>query len=127
MGAESKDIGKKGESAAAEYLAKLGWKILEQNYRTSRGEIDIIAKVEENSCSPLLVFVEVKSYSCRSYYLPSFSIDKNKRQCIIKAARGYLFKKNIRDMNCRFDVITIYRDINGEKKIEHFKNAFEAC
>ena len=122
MGSESKDIGKIGESAAAKYLGNLGWKILEQNYRTSRGEIDLIAQE-----SDIVVFVEVKNYSCRSFYLPSFSIDKNKRQCIIKAAKVYLFKKNIRDVNCRFDVITIYKDHHGDKKIEHYKNAFEIC
>jgi len=122
MGAESKDIGQKGETAAAKYLRKLGWKILEQNYRTSRGEIDLIAKDGD-----VLIFVEVKSYSCRSFYLPSFSIDKNKRQCIIKAAKTYLFKKNIRDTNCRFDVITIYKDFRGDRKIEQYKNAFEIC
>lgn len=122
MGAESKDIGKKGESAAAGYLEKLGWKILEQNFITNGGEIDLIARE-----SDLLVFVEVKNYSCRSFYLPSFSIDKNKRQCIIKAARTYLFKRGIRDMNCRFDVITIYKDHKGNRKIEHYRNAFDIC
>ncbi len=122
MGAESKEIGQKGESAAAEYLKKLGWKVLERNYRTSRGEIDLIAKDGD-----VLIFVEVKNYSCRSFYLPSFSIDKNKRQCIIKAARTYLFKKNIRNMNCRFDAVTIYRNFQGHKKIEHYRNAFEIC
>jgi len=120
VGSESKDIGKKGETAAAKYLEKLGWKILEQNYRTSRGEIDLIAQDRD-----LLVFVEVKSYSCRSFYLPSFSIDKNKRQCIIKAAKVYLFSKKVRDVNCRFDVVTIYKDSHGNEKIEHYKNAFD--
>lgn len=120
MGSESKEIGNKGESAAAGYLEKLGWKITEHNYRTTRGEIDLIAW----DCDTL-VFVEVKNYSSRSYYLPSFSIDKNKRQCIIKSAKIYLYRNNIRDTNCRFDVITIYKDYHGERKIEHYKNAFD--
>jgi len=120
MGAESKDIGKKGESAAAQYLEKLGWRIAELNYRTTRGEIDIVAWD-----SDMLVFVEVKNYSARSFYLPSFAIDKNKRQCIIRSAKIYLFRNNIRDTNCRFDVITIYKDYNGGRKIEHYKNAFD--
>lgn len=120
MGAESKDIGRKGESDAAGYLKELGWKILEQNYRTSRGEIDLIAQDRD-----LIVFVEVKNYSSRSFYLPSFSIDKNKRQCIIKSAKIYLSTKNIRNTNCRFDVFTIYSDHQGNIKTDHYRNAFD--
>ena len=120
MGAESKEIGKKGESEAAKYLAGKGLKILLSNYRTSRGEIDIIAREADT-----LVFVEVKNYSFRSFYLPSFSIDRDKRRCIIKSAQTYLCKNNVRGVNCRFDVITIYSDHSGTRKIEHFKNAFD--
>ncbi len=122
MGAESKKIGRKGESIAADYLASKGWKILVRNYRTARGEIDLIAEDGD-----VLVFVEVKNYSSRSFYLPSFSIDKNKRQCIIKSAKTYLFINNIRDVNCRFDVLTIYKNPKGIDCIEHYVNAFDIC
>lgn len=119
MGQESKEIGAAGEDLASEYLKDLGWEIVERNFRSSRGEVDIIARDRD-----VLVFVEVKNYSFRSFYLPSFSIDKNKKQCIIKTAKYYLYKNKIEDVNCRFDVITIYVDTRGEKRIEIFKNAF---
>jgi len=119
MGQESKEIGTVGEDLASGYLKDLGWEIVERNFRSSKGEVDIIAKDHG-----VLVFVEVKNYSFRSFYLPSFSIDKNKKQCIIKTAKYYLYKKKIDDVNCRFDVITIYMDMRGRKQVEIFKNAF---
>ncbi len=119
MGQESKTIGNDGEHQATEYLVGLGWKIIIRNFRSYHGEIDIIA--EENDS---IVFVEVKNYSGRSYYKPSYSISKAKKNCMIHAAKTYLMKEHIRNKNCRFDVITLYTDISGKKELEHYRNAF---
>ena len=121
MGQESKKIGDSGEAVACEYLKELGWEIIERNFRSNKGEVDIIAKDRG-----LLVFVEVKNYSHRSFYLPSFSIDRNKKECIIKTAKYYLYKNRISGVNCRFDAITIYKSFDGRSKTEHFRNAFES-
>ncbi len=120
MGKESKDIGEIGEGIVAEYLSSKGWFILERNFRSSHGEIDIIAKDRQ-----FLVFVEVKNYSFRSIGKPMFSITVPKKRCIIHAARTYLQYKKIQDMFCRFDVVAIYRDENDIENIEHIENAFE--
>ena len=120
MGKESKIIGDLGEDKACEYLFKAGWSIVERNFRSSHGEIDIIARDGES-----LVFVEVKSYSFRSYSKPIFSISKYKKRCIIHAARTYIKFHNIKNTYCRFDVIAIYRDRNNEEKLEYFKSAFQ--
>ena len=115
----SKDIGNIGEERACEYLAQKGFKIIERNYHSQQGEIDIVAKDGE-----FLVFVEVKNYSFRSYGSPLGAIGKNKRRSIIHAAQTYLYKNNIKDINCRFDVVTIYHKRSGNSVIDHIKDAF---
>ncbi len=119
MGRESKEIGEKGEDIAEKHLRSLHWEILERNFRSAHGELDIIARDRD-----VLVFVEVKNYSFRSYSPPAFSITRSKKQCIISCARYFLVKSGVEDTNCRFDVITIYRNMLGQKKLEHYKNAF---
>lgn len=119
MGKESKEIGTSGEERSCRYLEQNGFVILERNYHSQQGEIDIIAKDGE-----FLVFIEVKNYSFRSYGSPLGAIGKSKRQSIIHAAQTYLYKKNIKDTNCRFDVLTIHRKFNGSCVIEHIKDAF---
>lgn len=120
MGIESKILGAKGEDFACDILHETGWRVIERNFRSHHGEIDIIANDEND-----LVFVEVKSYSYRSFYKPVFSITEYKKRSIIHAARTYIMLNKVKGMNCRFDVIAIYRNWKGEQKIEHFKNAFE--
>ncbi len=119
MGKESYELGKKGEDTAERYLIQQGYKIIERNYHSQQGEVDIIARDGQ-----FLVFVEVKSYSFRSYGSPVGAVRKNKKQSIIHAAETYLYRNKIRDTYCRFDVLTIYRRIDGSRAIELYKNAF---
>jgi putative endonuclease len=119
MGKESYELGKRGEEAAEKYLLQHGYQLLEKNYHSQQGEIDIIAR-DGN----FLVFVEVKSYSFRSYGTPVGAVGKSKKQSIIHAAETYLYKKNIKNTYCRFDVLTIYRRLDGSRAIELYKNAF---
>ncbi len=116
---ESYQAGCKGEEIAAEYLINLGFKILDRNFHSQQGEIDLIAR-DKNT----LVFVEVKNYSFRSYGSAVGAVRKGKRESIIHAARTYLFKNNLKDVNCRFDVLTIFRKRTGSQVIELYKNAF---
>ena len=119
MGQESYELGKSGEEAAERYLVQQGYKILERNFHSQQGEIDIVARDKD-----FLVFVEVKNYSFRSLGTPLSAVRKNKRQSIIHAARTYLYKKNIQNTFCRFDVVTIFRRHDGSRAIELYKNAF---
>ena len=119
MGQESYDLGKSGEEIAAKYLSQHGYQIIEKNFCSQQGEIDLIAREKD-----FLVFVEVKNYSFRSLGTPLSAVKKSKRQSIIHAARTYLYKKDIRDIFCRFDVLTIFRRPDGSRAIELYKNAF---
>ncbi len=119
MGIESYQEGIKGEEAAEKYLIQHGYEILERNYRSQQGEIDIIARDGQ-----FLVFVEVKNYSFRCYGTPAGAVRKNKKQSIIHAAETYLYRNKIKDTYCRFDVITIYRRMDGSRAVELYKDAF---
>jgi len=119
MGMESYNLGLKGEETAEKYLVQQGYAILEKNFHSQQGEIDLIARDGK-----FLVFVEVKNYSFRSLGSPLGAMRKSKRDSILHAAQTYLYKKNIKDTFCRFDVVTIYRKLNGAQAIELYKNAF---
>ena len=120
MSIQSKILGDEGEQIAYDYLLSLGWQIIERNFHSSQGEVDIIAKDRE-----FLVFVEVKNYSFASFGTPVGAIRAAKKKSIIHAAQTYLQKKGISDVYCRFDVISIYRNSEGKKTIELYKDAFQ--
>jgi len=119
MGMESYQQGLAGEEIAERYLSQHGYEIVERNFRSQQGEIDLIAREGDD-----LVFIEVKNYSVRSYGTPLSAVNKNKRRSIIHAARTFIYRKRIVGTNCRFDVITIYRQPDGSRAIELYKNAF---
>ncbi len=116
---ESYKLGQAGEDAAERYLKQHGYEILERNYHSQQGEIDLVAREGE-----FLVFVEVKSYSFRSLGSPAGAVRKGKRESIIHAAQTYLYKQRIRNTYCRFDVLTIYRRLDGSRAIDLYRNAF---
>lgn len=110
-------IGALGEEAAVKTLKKQGYKILERNFRTRRGEIDIIASDGEYTC-----FVEVRLRKNNRFGSPADTIDERKRRRIINTAKYYAVKKHIYDTPMRFDVVVInalacgdgLRNINAE-------------
>lgn len=114
-----KAFGETGEEMAIAFLKEEGYKIVERNYKTPFGEIDIIAYD-----GAMLVFLEVKARRNPTFAIPQLAVNQKKQQHIIKAARGYLFSKKIKDKGCRFDVIAI-SIFDNTRKIELFKNAFE--
>jgi len=112
-------VGKIGEQIAVEHLLKEGYRIVDRNFRVPGGEIDIVARDEG-----VLVFIEVKNYSYRNFYLPMYSISKKKRMRLFRTAEEYLYRKDIINNDCRFDIILIYRSESGKRKVELIKNAF---
>ncbi|MFH2044827.1 MAG: YraN family protein [Pseudomonadota bacterium] len=117
----SKDqlFGKEGESLAVLHLKKKGYKILEQNYRTKFGEIDIIAK-EKNT----LVFVEVKSRKTGDFGSPKYAVTPKKMKKISMVALYFLKITNQSGVKARFDVVAISPGVK-EPEIEIIKNAFD--
>jgi len=109
----SRLIGVFGERQAERYLKKLGYKIVDRNFSSRFGEIDLIAY--DKNC---VVFVEVKKRNKDSIAGGAEFVDKPKQSRIIKTAELYI-QKNELDCDMRFDVIEI-----NDNKINHIKNAF---
>lgn len=114
-------IGRKGEQEAVQYLEKMGYSILERNFRAERGEVDIIAK-DRNT----LVFVEVKTKVGGGFGDPEGRVDRRKQSQIGKVAMGYLLAKDLENVDCRFDVVTVTR-LEGRTEIRHIVDAFWLC
>jgi putative endonuclease len=112
--------GKEAEGLAAAYLKKRGFKIIEKNYRTKLGEIDIIGKDKDCIC-----FIEVRSRNTDNFGTPEDSITRRKQNRIMKAALFYIKKHGLEDADCRFDVVCVVKSKGGAPGIDLIKNAFE--
>lgn len=112
---ERHEIGKIGEDIAARYLQQKGYKIIERNFESRQGEIDIIA-IDKNE----LVFVEVKTRTNMKFGKPIEAVDKLKQKHLIKTVEYYLYSRHLEDEFVRIDVIEIYL-YNNKYKINHIK------
>lgn len=121
MTKERQELGIAGEEAASGFLRKTGYRILEKNYKTPLGEIDIIARDKEQ-----LVFIEVKSLSDTSYILPQEMVNKRKQEQIIRVALSYLKAKGLKSADCRFDCVSVVFSLGKEPEIELIKDAFQS-
>lgn len=112
--------GIRGEDEAARFLARCGYAILDKNVRTPAGEIDLVAKEGK-----ILVFVEVKTRKALEGDPPQAAVNTRKQNRLGKLAHGYLKRKRMREVPCRFDVVSvIVNDEGGVKAIRHIPNAF---
>ncbi|MBP5200893.1 MAG: YraN family protein [Schwartzia sp.] len=117
----TKKVGDSGEAFAAEYLAGKGLSILERNYRTPMGEIDLIAQDGRE-----LVFVEVKTRKSERYGQPALAVGPEKQRRILRAAVWYTSKRQGELPPCRFDVVEVYAPEDGAWSLRHLEGAFEA-
>lgn len=108
--------GRLGEDIALKYIVSKGATVIEKNYRTKIGEIDLIARLNGE-----LVFIEVKSRSNINYGYPSEAVNYKKKRKITNLANYYIMINSLENLSVRFDVIEIYL---SEKKINHIVNAF---
>lgn len=111
-------LGQAGEDRAAKYLAKQGYRVLERNYRTSHGEIDLIALHEGT-----IVFVEVKTRTSDAFGAPELAVTPQKQRRMVKTALGYIKYKKLHQVPCRFDVVAI--SDATEQEVALIQNAFE--
>ena len=120
MSFEKKTLGHLGEDLALDLLKKEGYQILNQNFRTALGELDIIAKENDVIC-----FVEVRTKTSPEEGHPLESISSFKRHKLIQTAWCYLKANNLEDAFTRFDVVAVMPDHQGQYRAELFKDAFE--
>ena len=114
--ANKRKIGESGETLAAKLLKMNGYDILEMNFRTRSGEIDIIARE-----GGYLVFIEVKARRTTGSGYPEEAVTPSKQKKITQTALFYMAKNRIPDGSpVRFDVLLILGD-----KYRIIKNAFD--
>lgn len=111
-------FGRKSERLAAEFLKRKGYHIIETNYRSEMGEIDIIAKDKGT-----IVFVEVKARNTSRFGSPKGAVTPAKQRKISMAALNYLKRSGQTEASARFDVVAI-DTASGKMNIEVVKNAF---
>ncbi len=125
MSSSSKDFGKRGELYAERLLKKNGYKILDMNYRSRFGEVDIIARDVDT-----LVFVEVKTRSSLDFGSPGEAVGEKKREHIIRAAQDFLIRFDDTGVpEVRFDVVSLLLKKGAEDEVfesEIIKDAFDA-
>lgn len=119
MSKENLRFGRRGEDRAADFLVSRGYKLLQRNYKSKLGEIDIIARDKETVC-----FIEVKSRNTVRFGLPQEAVSRLKQKQIAKVATMFLKENNLLDSFARFDVVSVL--FSGEKEnIELIKDAFD--
>ena len=120
------ELGAKGEELAVRYLKKRGYRIVERNYRTRLGEIDIIAEQGDD-----LVFIEVKTRSDTLFGSAFESVTKQKQKQLSKVALEYISKEDCHNRPARFDVVAIELQKGSntlkDASIEVLQNAFDLC
>lgn len=119
QGDRNRNLGRKGEEAAARYLEQRGYEVLERNWTCFAGEADIIARDEE-----WLVFVEVKTRRNTDKGFPSDAVDARKREKYERIALAYAAEYSGTEVPVRFDVVSIVVIGNGKAMIRHHMNAF---
>lgn len=114
--------GKIGEDAACSFLRKLGYTIVERNFRLRNGEIDIIA-IDSSTTPDTLVFVEVKTREGEKFGTPLEAITYFKLKFLIRTATVYSSLHPKLPKNLRIDAISVWIGRNQEVlDVEHVKN-----
>jgi putative endonuclease len=114
------EMGRWGEAVARRYLESQAYQVLESNWRTSAGEIDLITQFQG-----AIVFVEVKSRKGRAFGLPEEAITRSKQDRLVKLAWSYLQQKDWLDREWRIDVIAVEgTPEGGPTRLDHYENAF---
>lgn len=114
-------LGKTGEALAAGFLEGRGYRILQRNYRTPPGEIDLVAQDGKT-----LVFIEVKTRRSYRYGSAKTGVTAEKRRRLSLAALIYLKRTGLMHTPARFDVVTVDASMEPPQ-IEVICNAFDIC
>lgn len=121
MGRTKQYIARLGEKITESFLVSRGFRILEKNYNTPFGEIDLVAERDG-----FVVFVEVKTRTSSRFGPPLASITSTKKWHILKNCQYYLLSRGLCETPCRIDAVGVVLDDDYVfRKLEHVKNAIE--
>lgn len=108
-----------GERAARRHLQKLGLKFLTANFKSARGEIDLIFR--DADC---LVFVEVKTRSSESWLRPAAAVNARKRRLLSQCGLDYLKLLKEPQVKIRFDIVEVLLSDGAVREVRHLPNTF---
>jgi putative endonuclease len=111
-------LGREGEEIACRELKRMGYKVIEKNFRCREGEIDIVAEHDGYIC-----FIEVKARTTSEFGVPEEAVTLAKRRRIIIAATLFMQERGSACGNVRFDVASV--DLR-DKSARILANAFDA-
>src|SRR5256885_8695849 len=108
-----------GERAAKKLLKRQGLKFLTANFRSDRGEVDLVFR--DCDC---LVFVEVKTRSSEDWVRPASAVNKERRQRLSRAALDYLRLLKNPQVKLRFDIVEVLLEEGVVREVRHLPNTF---
>jgi putative endonuclease len=111
--------GRLGERAAKKYLQQRGMKFLTANFRSNRGEMDLILR--DGDC---LVFTEVKTRSSEEWTRPAAAVDRERRGRLTRTALDYLRLLHNPPVKIRFDIVEVLLQDGAVREIRHLPNSF---
>jgi len=111
--------GELGERAAKQHLQQLGLKFLAANFRSERGEIDLIFR--DGDC---LVFVEVKARSSEEWTRPAAAVNARKKRLVSQTALDYLRRLRNPEVKIRFDIVEVLLRDGEVREVRHLPNTF---
>lgn len=111
--------GRMGERAARRYLRRVGLKVLTVNFRSARGELDLVCR--DRDC---LVIVEVKTRSSEDWGRPAAAVKKRKQRRLTRATFDYLDQLHRPSLKLRFDIVEVLLEDGAVREIRHLPNAF---
>jgi len=111
--------GELGEHAARDYLRQEGLKFLTANFRSERGEIDLIFR--DGDC---LAFVEVKTRSSEEWTRPAAAVNAERRRRLSRAALDYLRLLKNPPVKIRFDIVEVLLAEGEVREVRHLPNTF---
>lgn len=116
------EIGAHGEALAERHLLANGYAIRHKNWRSGRGELDLVAEREG-----VIVFVEVRARTGDAFGSPEETITPRKKAKLMETAQAYLREHDLEDATCRVDVIAIELDYQMRViRLSHIQSAIES-
>jgi putative endonuclease len=120
--------GQAGEDAAARFLQKQGYRIVERNWRPGnylRGEIDCIAWHHDERNIKVLCFIEVKTRSSNRMGAPQDAVNRTKQRQLSALANAYVSARKLNNIPCRFDVVEVWLQNASTPTCALHQNAFD--
>jgi putative endonuclease len=111
--------GELGERAAKKYLQQHGLKFLAANFRSGRGEIDLIFR--DDDC---LAFIEVKTRSSEAWTRPAAAVNAERRRRLSQCALDYLRLLANPPVKIRFDIVEVLLNDGEVREVRHLPNTF---